>query len=128
MNILEKYEVPNIDSLTIKEKLITSLVESKKFLQAKIVIIDLLKEKKNYFLLFQYSSICIHLSKFAEAKTILIETFAYSGENSFEAFRVLSKLAWVEIQIQEFLQAQVHLIKSTEIIKKLGIETSPEML
>ena len=128
MNILENYEVPNIDSLTIKEKLITSLVESKKFLQAKIVIIDLLKEKKNYFLLFQYSSICIHLSEFAEAKTILIETFAYSGENSFEAFRVLSKLAWVEIQIQEFLQAQVHLIKSTDIIKKLGIETSPEML
>ena len=128
IKILEEYEVPGIDFISSQRKIADSLISSKKFNQAKPYIQELLKIEKSSHLLMQFSKICIHEKNYSEAKSVLLQVIVTISEKNLEYYKILSTLAWIEIELKEYINALEHLNDCIEIMKIIGAESSPEML
>jgi tetratricopeptide (TPR) repeat protein len=128
LSILDSYEIPNIDRFYVFERLADSLVAAQRFGQAKVFLNALVENRKTVHWLLQYSRVWISEKDFSKAKLALQEAYELSPSLSVGTCEVLSKLAWVEMQLLEYDQALLHFANCTNIIKAAGMPASEETL
>lgn len=129
LGLLGEFEVPGLDLSAIQEKTVAAMISFKKPLQAQPILDELLQKSRSAHLLSQQAALHIFSSNYSEAKSCLQEAFqSLLQKNTLEAYKILSKLAFVKIQLQEFKSSLTDFANCIEILKEIQTETSPEML